>query len=127
MKRHLTCPSCSAQVKIPWLWILGVEIVFCCPQCRQRFKTGYKAGAVLFALGLTGAVATVNLGAWLFSSLSIPVMALAVIPLWLFYGFLLRRWWLLRRVRHGRTARRERMSRRAEIRQKQEQQSHSQQ
>ena len=118
MKYHITCPSCGTEVKIPKLWRFGVETVFSCPRCGQKFKTGYKAGAVLFALALTAAVATANLGAWLFSSVTIPLMALAIIPLWLLYGFLLRRWWMMHRLRTGKDSRQERMSRRAQARQK---------
>ena len=76
-----------------------MESVFSCPECRIRFKTGFKTGAVLFALSLTAAVATANLGAYVFSSYSIPFMALLVVPMWIFYGFLLRRWWLARKAR----------------------------
>ena len=118
MKCRVTCPSCGTEVKIPKLWRLGMETVFGCPRCGRKFKTGYKAGAVLFALALTAAVVTADLGAWLFSSVTIPLMALAILPLWLFYGFLLRRWWMMRRLRTGKSSRQERMNRRARARQK---------
>lgn len=95
-KFKIICPGCGCDVRIPKLWSIGVETVFLCPECKRRFKTGYKMGAVLNALGLTLALVTVNLGAWLFSSYSIPLMVLAIAPLWLIYSFSLRRWWLVR-------------------------------
>lgn len=97
--RTLACPKCRASVRIPIIWILGIESVFTCPKCRLRFKTGFKTGAVLFALALTAAVATANLGAYVFSSYSVPLMALLVVPLWILYGYTLRRLWMLRKAK----------------------------
>lgn len=94
---RFTCPECGATVRIPRLWAMGVEMVFVCQGCKRRFKTGYKLGAVLSALALTFALVTTNLCAWLLSSYSIPLVVLTIIPLWLLYGFTMRRWWLLRR------------------------------
>ncbi len=97
LKRTFPCPGCGAQVRLPGSWCAGVERVFRCPECRRVFKTGYKTGASLFGLALSLALVTVNLGAWLLSSLSLPLLALGIVPLWLLYGFWLRRWWLLRK------------------------------
>ena len=61
------------------------------------FKTGYKTGALLFGVALSLALVTINLAAWLLSSLALPLLSLGIIPLWLLYGFWLRRWWLVRK------------------------------
>lgn len=99
LSRSFACPRCGAAVRTPLIWALGVESVFVCPRCGLRFKTGFKTGAMLSALALTGAVGSVNLGAYILSSYSIPLMALALIPLWLLYGFLLRRRRVIRRAK----------------------------
>lgn len=99
ISRKFDCPRCGREITIPKLWIMGVESVFICPKCRLRFKTGYKVGAILFALSLTAAIVTANLGAWLFSSVTIPIMAALIVPFWLFYGFLLRRWCMFIKAR----------------------------
>ncbi len=94
--RTFACPSCGAAVRFPTAWVLGVEVVFKCGACNRKFKTGYKTGAALFALALVLALAVANLGVWLFSSFTLPVFVLAVIPLWIGFGFRLRRWHLIR-------------------------------
>lgn len=99
LKRTFVCPGCGAQVRLPKSWCVGVERVFRCPECRKVFKTGYKTGAVLFGLSLSLALVTVHLVAWLLSSWSLPLLALGIVPLWLLYGFWLRRWQLLRKCR----------------------------
>ena len=55
--------------------------------------------AVLFAIALVLALATTNLGAYIFSSLAIPLMALLTLPLWILYGFVFRKWWLVRKAK----------------------------
>lgn len=86
---------------IPRLWCTGVESVFSCPKCRLKFKTGYKMGALLFALSLTAAVVTSNLLVYIFSSSIFVLAVILIIPLWVFYGFILRRWWMLLRARRA--------------------------
>ena len=85
--RLLTCPRCGAEVKIPLFWAIGIEGIFRCPNCRMPFKTGYKMGAIFMALALTLAVTTVQLLVYLFSIYSMVLFVLALIPLWLFYGY----------------------------------------
>ncbi|MDR0510447.1 MAG: hypothetical protein LBH06_05080 [Rikenellaceae bacterium] len=99
MKRKLTCPRCNAEVTIPWGWALGVEIVFRCGKCDAAFRTGYKMGAALSALALTASLAAANICVWLFSSFSLILFALLVVPMWLLLSFLLRRRWLTRKAR----------------------------
>lgn len=101
VSRNLNCPKCGATVRIPVVWMLGVESVFACHNCKTKFKTGFKMGAVLFALSLTASVVAANLGAYVFSSYSIPLMALLIIPLWIFFGFVSRRWWMIRKTKKG--------------------------
>ena len=84
---HITCPRCGADVKVPLYWAVGIEGIFRCRECRLPFKTGYKMGAVLSALGLTLAVATVQLLVYLLSIYSMAIFILALIPLWLVYGY----------------------------------------
>lgn len=98
-KRTFRCPKCGGEVRIPIIWIIGVESVFLCPKCKTKFKTGFKMGAILSALSLTAAVATANLGAYILSSYSIPLMALLIVPLWILYGFAARRRWMLRKAK----------------------------
>lgn len=97
--RRITCPRCGAPVRIPIYWALGIEGIFRCRACRQTFKTGYKMGAFLSALALCLAVAAVQLLVYLFSSYSLGLFALALIPLWLTTAFCLRKAWMMRRVR----------------------------
>lgn len=94
VSRYFTCPGCGAQVRIPTGWICGVERVFRCSGCRRNFWTGYKMGAFLMGLSLTLSLVTVNLFLWVFGSVMLPLAALMIVPLWLFFGFLLRRYYL---------------------------------
>lgn len=64
-------------------------------------------GAVLFGLALALALGTVNILAYLLSSITLPLLALMIIPMWIFYGFVLRRAYLCRRIiRQSKRARR---------------------
>ena len=94
---HITCPRCGADVKVPLYWAVGIEGIF--RECRLPFKTGYKMGAVLSALGLTLAVATVQLLVYLLSIYSMAIFILALIPLWLVYGYGLRKSYMLWKIR----------------------------
>lgn len=101
-KRTVVCPQCGERVKIPLAWIVGVEMIFRCtnPECKQTFRTGFKMGAVLFGLALTLALVSVNLLIFLFSSLSLPVMVLLIVPLWVAYGYVMRLAYLKFRLRN---------------------------
>ena len=96
---HITCPRCGADVKVPLYWAVGIEGIFRCRECRLPFKTGYKMGAALSALGLTLAVATVQLLVYLLSIYSMAIFILALIPLWLVYGYGLRKSYMLWKIR----------------------------
>lgn len=54
-------------------------------------------GAFLLALSLTISLAIANLLGYLLSSYSIPLLFVAVIPMWLFIGFILRKSWMLKK------------------------------
>ena len=87
-RRTIACPRCGSAVRIPLFWIAGIEGIFRCKSCGLAFKTGYKAGAALSATGLVLSLCTVLL------------LGLAlIVPLWLFYGFHLRKRYMLYRVR----------------------------
>lgn len=79
------------------MWRLGVEIVFPCPDCRARFKTGFKMGALLSALSLTVALIVANLLIFIFSSFATPIVALLIIPMWLYLAYIARLYWIKRR------------------------------
>ncbi len=98
-QRHtIVCPQCGTSVKLPWLWVVGVETVFRCPSCRLPFKTGYKTGAALSALGLAIAFTIVQIVVFLFSPyLTIPAI-IAAIPLWIAIASRMRRAVLIRRA-----------------------------
>lgn len=87
-------------MRIPLYWIAGVEGIFRCKGCGLPFKTGYKMGAVLFALAFSLSVATVQLAVWLFSAYTLWLFCLLLVPLWIVYGYLIRRWYMMLRVRH---------------------------
>ena len=93
--RHITCPRCGTDVKIPLFWVIGIEGIFRCSNCRMPFKTGYKMGAVFMALALTLAVTTIQLLVNIFSIYSMVLFVLALIPLWLFYGYYFRKPYML--------------------------------
>ena len=97
--REIKCPQCGGKVKIPWFWILGIEGIFRCQGCKLSFKTGYKMGAVLFALSLSLGVATLQSAVYAFSIYSMPLFVLLAVPAWIFYGFWLRRWYMVWKIR----------------------------
>ncbi len=102
MTRRFDCCGCGARVTIPWAWVMGVEMVFRCKQCRKPYKTGYKTGAFLSGLSLAVALALANGAVWLFSSVSIPVVVLGILPGWIAIAFPLRKWWMLRKAKKNR-------------------------
>jgi len=80
-------------------WIAGIEGIFRCKSCGLAFKTGYKAGAALSATGLVLSLCTVQLLVYLLGSYSLLLGLALIVPLWLFYGFHLRKRYMLYRVR----------------------------
>ncbi|MCD8103310.1 MAG: hypothetical protein LUE26_12200 [Alistipes sp.] len=98
LSRHFACPGCGSAVRIPLLWVTGIESVFRCRKCGAGFGTGYRMGAVLFAVAFTLAVTTVNLLCYLAGSWSLTIMFFAAFPLWLAYGFVFRKAWMVRRA-----------------------------
>ncbi len=97
--RNITCPRCGASVRIPLFWIAGIEGIFRCKSCRLPFKTGYRMGALLFALAFSLSVVTVQLLVWIFSAYSLWFFILLLVPLWIVYGFIFRRRYMLWRLR----------------------------
>ncbi len=99
--RYITCPRCGEQVRIPTFWIVGVEGIFRCGGCKLTLKTGYRMGAVLFALALVLSLVCVQLLIYIFSSYSLPLMILLIIPLWLFFGFIMRRAYMMAKIKRA--------------------------
>lgn len=95
--REIKCGKCGSAVKIPFFWVLGIEGVFYCRQCKQHFKLNYKFGAVLTAVGWTLAMVTMQLLAFFTSAVTLTIAVIAFFPLAVFYSFLLRRFFLKRR------------------------------
>ena len=98
-RRTIACPRCGSAVRIPLFWIAGIEGIFRCKSCGLAFKTGYKAGAALSATGLVLSLCTVQLLVYLLGSYSLLLGLAMIVPLWLFYGFHLRKRYMLYRVR----------------------------
>ena len=97
--REINCPQCGETVKIPWFWILGIEGIFYCPDCRRHLKINYKLGALLAGIGWALSFVAIQLVAWFTSALTILLAALLFIPLGFFFSFLFRRAILKRRIR----------------------------
>lgn len=97
--RTIPCPRCGGAVRIPFFWIMGIEGIFRCRGCGLPFKTGYRMGALLFALALSLSIATVQLFVYVFGAYTLWFFILLVIPLWLFYGYLFRRGYMLYRMK----------------------------
>ncbi len=96
--RSFTCPRCGATVSLPIAWMLGVEVVFPCKECNAKFKTGYRMGALLNALALVAALVAANLCVWLFSSYTLPLFVVLIIPMWLLMSAVFRKKWLIRKA-----------------------------
>lgn len=58
-------------------------------------------GAVLSAFGLCLSMAIVQVMVYLLSIYSMPVFVLLMIPMWIFLAFLMRKAWMLHRVRQA--------------------------
>ncbi len=56
-------------------------------------------GAFFFALGLCLSMACVQILVYVLSIYSMPVFVLLLIPLWILFGFLMRKAWMMHRVR----------------------------
>ena len=56
-------------------------------------------GATLIALALTMSLASAQLLIYIFSSYSLPLFVLLIIPMWILYGFIMRKAYMMRRVR----------------------------
>jgi hypothetical protein len=92
--REVQCRSCGGRVKIPWLWVLGVEMIFYCKNCRDRLRIHYRLGAVLTGVGWALALVTIQGLTWFASKFTISLAALVFLPLGFLYSFLLRRFFL---------------------------------
>jgi hypothetical protein len=89
--REIHCPKCGEIVKIPWLWGLGLEMIFYCRKCRKPLRINYKWGAVLTGTGWALALVSLQFIAFFTSKFTIVVAAGTFFPLGFFYSFLLRR------------------------------------
>ena len=101
LSRNIKCPRCGSQVRIPVFWTLGIEGIFRCPSCKLPFKTGYRMGAALFAISLALSLACAQLLIYIFSSYSLPLFVLAAIPLWIIFGFILRKTYMMRHIQRS--------------------------
>ncbi len=101
--REITCPKCGECVKIPWLWVLGLEMIFYCRECRKYFKINYKIGALLAGSGWALAFVSLQFIAFFTSAFTLVLAALLFLPLGFFYSFLLRRYALRRKNRKKRS------------------------
>lgn len=97
--REIKCGKCGETVKIPWLWVLGLEMNFYCKECRKRFYINYKIGALLAGTGWALAFVSLQLIAYFTSAFTIYLAAAAFLPLGFGYSFLLRRFVLRRSCR----------------------------
>ena len=77
-RRTIACPRCGSAVRIPLFWM---------------------AGAALSATGLVLSLCTVQLLVYLLGPYSLLLGLALIVPLWLFYGFHLRKRYMLYRVR----------------------------
>jgi len=97
--RHIVCPQCGQSVRIPLFWVFGIEGIFRCPACRLPFKTGYKTGAVLSGTGFCLSMVTVQLAVYVLGAGSLALGAAAIVPLWIFYAYLLRKKYMTAKIR----------------------------
>lgn len=92
--RKIRCKKCGTKFKVPIVWMLGVEIVLRCTECKARYMTGYKMGALLMAVSLVVSLAVANTFIYITSSTLIPLVAILVVPMWIYIGYRLRLFWL---------------------------------
>lgn len=101
LRREIKCPQCGAEVTIPFFWVVGIEGIFRCGQCKKPFKTGYKMGAVLSALALSISVAMIQLMAYILSIYAMPLLIMISIPMWLSLSFIFRKKYMLSKIRRA--------------------------
>ncbi len=101
--RKITCPKCGESVKIPWLWVLGLEMIFYCKKCKKPLRINYKLGAVLAGTGWALAFVSLQFIAFFTSAFTLVLAAALFLPLGVFYSFLLRRGVLRRKNRKKRS------------------------
>lgn len=89
--REIACPRCGRAVRIPWLWVLGLEMIFYCKGCKQHLKINYKWGAVLAGVGWALALAAVQLVGFFTSAVTVALAAAAFVPLGVGCSFFLRK------------------------------------
>ena len=89
--RDVKCGKCGETVKIPWLWVIGLEMISYCKECRKPIKINYKLGAVLAGIGWALAFVSIQLIAYAASKFTIILAAVAFFPFGFLYSFLLRR------------------------------------
>lgn len=99
--RSITCPRCGSSVHIPLYWALGIEGIFRCRECRLRFKTGYRMGAVLSAMALVISMALMQVMVFLLGAFTLSLFVLALVPVWLILAFYLRRAYMCAKMRRG--------------------------
>lgn len=95
LKDYIYCPACKEPVCLPIVWRLGFETIVRCPSCRKQYKTGRKAGAIIFGLSLGLALAVVNVLCYVLPSSFIPYLFILVLPLWVLLGWFFRRNYLI--------------------------------
>lgn len=93
-RKSIVCIKCKTKFKIPFAWVLGLEIVLRCPSCKTKYSTGYKMGAFMLAISLTLALVIANIFIYITSSVLIPLIAILILPLWIYIGYKLRLAWL---------------------------------
>ena len=95
--KKIKCKKCGSKVNIPFAWVLGLEIILHCNECKTKYLTGYKMGAFLSAIALVNTLTTANIFIFLTSSILIPLIAILIIPTWIYIGYKFRLFWLLKR------------------------------
>lgn len=89
--RKITCPKCGEPVRIPWLWVLGLEMIFYCPKCRKPLRIHFMLGALLAGIGWALAFVSLQSIAFFTTEFTIRLAVAAFFPLGFLYAYLLRR------------------------------------
>ncbi|MCD7963583.1 MAG: hypothetical protein LUF90_08580 [Rikenellaceae bacterium] len=92
---EIKCPRCRVLVRIPKFWLIGLEGVFYCKQCKKHFKIDYRIGAVLSGIGFAASFAVIQFTAYFTSAFTMIVSVVLFLPLGVFFSFLLRRTFLV--------------------------------
>ena len=98
----LKCRKCDTKFKVPFIWIIGIEIVLRCPECNTKYITGYKMGAFLLAISLVISLAIANLFIHYTTSTLIPLTVIFIPLIWIYIGYKLRLLWLKFKFRRRR-------------------------